>query len=191
MLDRLGADSDLDRFPYGMVLWPSAVALSEWLLDNRGLVRGLKLLELGVGAGLPGIVAAYAGAVVCQTDYTPDSLALAARNAVLNGIHGIERRLLDWRSPGRLEAFDCVIGSDILYERELHASLFSLLRLAVSRNGFAVLADPLRPHGFDFTGRAEDSGWNVTLDCRNVEWEGRITEVAVYVLSNQKVMAPW
>src|SRR5205085_6890233 len=73
LLDAVTDDVSLERFPYGMLLWPSAVALSEWLVESRREFMGRRILELGAGAGLPGIVARWLGADVCQTDYLPET----------------------------------------------------------------------------------------------------------------------
>ena len=39
-------------------MWPSAVVLSQWLLTNPSVVRGKRVLEIGAGCGLTGLVAA-------------------------------------------------------------------------------------------------------------------------------------
>src|SRR5262245_21110062 len=54
------------RRPYGIVLWPSAIALAHEVASRA--LDGARVLELGAGTGLPGIVAASAGARVVQTD---------------------------------------------------------------------------------------------------------------------------
>src|SRR5437868_1038756 len=42
--------------PYGIVLWPAAIALAHELASRD--LAGKRILELGAGTGLPGIVAA-------------------------------------------------------------------------------------------------------------------------------------
>mmetsp|Transcript_20171 Transcript_20171/g.29667 ORF Transcript_20171/g.29667 Transcript_20171/m.29667 type:complete len:505 (+) Transcript_20171:71-1585(+) len=42
----------------GFVMWPSAVVLASWLLDNQDVLRGKSILEIGAGCGLTGLVAA-------------------------------------------------------------------------------------------------------------------------------------
>ena len=41
-----------------MVLWPAAIALAHEVAERADTLRGARVLELGAGTGLPGIVAA-------------------------------------------------------------------------------------------------------------------------------------
>jgi len=50
--DRQSAQEDV-----GFVMWPSAVALSSWLLANKSILYNKQILELGAGCGLTGLVA--------------------------------------------------------------------------------------------------------------------------------------
>src|SRR5919108_5440352 len=63
-----------ERLPYWADLWPSAMALARHLWQATAL-RGLRVLELGCGLGLAGIVASRKGGVVTFTDYEADALA--------------------------------------------------------------------------------------------------------------------
>jgi len=47
---------------YGLFVWPSAILLAEFLSRHRSLFHGKRIMELGAGVGLPGIVAAKLGA---------------------------------------------------------------------------------------------------------------------------------
>ena len=46
-----------DRMPYGVALWPAAIALAHEVATRADEFRGKSVLELGAGTGLPGIVA--------------------------------------------------------------------------------------------------------------------------------------
>src|SRR5215204_5701127 len=70
--------------PYWAELWPSALALAR-VLARRPLT-GRRVIELGCGLGLPAIAAALAGGRVLATDWSPDSVAMTARNAERNGV---------------------------------------------------------------------------------------------------------
>jgi predicted nicotinamide N-methyase len=129
-----------DEFlPYWAELWPSALALAD-VVAHRD-VRGLDVLELGCGLGLPSLVAARGGARVVATDWADDALELLRTNAARNGID-LETRKLDWREPGALGAFDLVLAADVLYERRYVDVLAGLLP---DLGGEVLLADPGRP----------------------------------------------
>jgi predicted nicotinamide N-methyase len=129
-----------DEFlPYWAELWPSALALADVVAARD--VRGLDVLELGCGLGLPSLVAARGGARVLATDWADDALRLLRANAARNGV-ALETRRLDWREPGALGTFDLVLAADVLYERRYVDVLVELLpRLG----GEVLLADPGRP----------------------------------------------
>jgi methyltransferase-like protein 23 len=85
-----------DRLPYGVALWPSAIVLAREVAARADELRGKRVLELGAGTGLPGIVAAAMGASVVQTDLQEMTLSVCMRNAERNGVTGIEYRQADW-----------------------------------------------------------------------------------------------
>jgi predicted nicotinamide N-methyase len=150
--------------PYWSVLWRSGVALAREL-DGVAL-RGLRIVELGCGLGVPSIAAARAGADVLATDACAEALTLVARNAHLNGVR-IETATVDWAEPDELvrrAPFDLVLAADVLYERAGVAPLLSLLpRLAPQ----AWLADPGRRAAAAFLEQAE-SRWSVETRARDV-----------------------
>jgi hypothetical protein len=92
-----------DRLPYGVALWPSAIALAHEVAERPPGFRGRSVLALGAGTGLPGIVAATLGGRVVQTDR--DALALCQRNGARNGAGAVAYRLdgLGRRRPVRLD----------------------------------------------------------------------------------------
>ena len=63
---------------FGLYLWPSALLLAKVVWANRVQMRGASVLELGAGVGLPGMVAAAAGADVVLSDRS--SLQTVLRN---------------------------------------------------------------------------------------------------------------
>ncbi len=47
--------------PYGVALWPAAIVLAHEVASRADQLRGKRILELGAGTGLPGIVGASLG----------------------------------------------------------------------------------------------------------------------------------
>jgi predicted nicotinamide N-methyase len=104
-------------------------------------VAGLRVVEVGCGLAVPSIVAALGGARVLATDWSPEALVFAARNAELNGVV-LDTARLAWGDPELPGRFDLVLAADVLYERRNVAQLLDLLpRLGDD----VVLADPGRP----------------------------------------------
>lgn len=131
--------------PYWAELWPSALALAD-AVAGRAL-RGARVVELGCGLGVPSIAAALAGGRVLATDWAPDAVAIAARNAERNGA-AVDTLVVDWTRPGELLArgpFDLVVGSDLLYEARNVDPLLALVeRLLDGGASEAWIADPGR-----------------------------------------------
>ncbi|HEX4684931.1 MAG TPA: methyltransferase domain-containing protein [Gemmatimonadaceae bacterium] len=132
-----------ERLPYWAELWPSSRVLAQSVLDMDG--DGRPLLELGCGAGLVATCAALAGFRVVASDYYEDAPRFARVNAWRNGGRAIKGLLLDWRAlPARLPRFDCVVASDVLYERPYGALVAQVIGRTLTRAGVAWVADPGR-----------------------------------------------
>ena len=186
LLAEVETESDLDAFPYGLLLWPAAVALAECLVDHPQLVQGRRVLELGCGPGLPGLTAQWLSGSVTLTDYQEPPLVLARENAALNSVSGISVLRGDWRAFPDFELFDVVIGSDILYERTLHSALHFLLLRVLAPGGTLLLADPLRPQAAEFMDELEHAGWEVTLAAKTIAWREQQTEIALFTARRNK-----
>lgn len=148
--------------PYGIVLWPAALALAHDLASRD--VAGKRILELGAGVGLPGIVAAARGAHVVQTDRLKLALHVCERNASRNQVTSIERRAVDWTMWNVREHFDLVIGADILYTDFFHPFLRHIFQTNLAPGGTVVLADPFREDSMPIFEWLESDGWSVAID---------------------------
>jgi predicted nicotinamide N-methyase len=154
--------------PYGLLLWDSAIALAEFIASCPELVTDKRVLELGAGVGLPGLVAQSVGAHVAQTDYFVEALNVAALNAAGNGVTGIKRFWADWRNWQSTDVYDVVLGADILYDPEVHAELAGVIKSTLAPKGTLILADPGRPQALEFLSRLGDEGHRFELQTRRV-----------------------
>lgn len=156
MIDEDAFDED-EFLPYWAELWPSGVALAQVVAARD--VRGLRVLELGCGLGLPSLAAALGGADVLATDWAEDAVALLRENAARNGV-ALRVERVRWDEPAPLIAeapWDLVLGADLLYESRNADQLTALLpRLGAEM----LLAEPGRPYARSFLERmrAEEIG---------------------------------
>lgn len=163
----LEAAGDWEPFPYGVLLWESALVLGD-VLAEAGFVRGADVLELGAGTGLAGIVASGQGARVVQTDHSFEALALCRRNGLANGMTGLAQRLGDWGAWSDGAAYDVAIGADVLYEPAHYGDLLSVLEMSVLPGGTAILTDPGRSYAGRFIDDLRAAAWTVRVDRRTV-----------------------
>lgn len=151
--------------PYGIVLWPAAIALAHELAARpSGDLRGKRVLELGAGTGLPGIVAASLGAEVVQTDRQDLVLHVCRRNAQRNGVTGILHRKADWTAWDDGDRYDLILGSDILYTELLHPFLRKIFDENLARGGSVIISDPFRETSVRMLEGMETDGWRVRMD---------------------------
>lgn len=184
----------LEDPPYGFLLWESAVGLARRLAEQPQWVRNKRVLELGAGVGLPGLVAASLGADVAQTDHQSDILALTALNAGQNNITVTERFLADWRRWTHTKRYQLILGADILYDRALHFYLEEIFHRNLAPGGRLLLADPGRTQALEFMVKLEEHGWQVDLQTLSVkavgEAQNRMVEVVIYQCTRVQRSAP-
>ena len=151
LIDEAAFDAD-EFLPYWAELWPSGVALARVVASLE--VRGLRVLELGAGLGLPSLAAALGGADVLATDWAEDAVALLRENAGRNGV-ALRVERARWDEPALLldgAPWDLVLGADLLYEARNADQLRDLLP---QLGADVLLADPGRPFARPFLAHFE------------------------------------
>lgn len=139
-----------ERMPYWCELWPSAIALSEFLTQNKKLVENKTVIEIGCGLGLTGMVASILGASVTMTDYLDEPLEFAKKNASLNQINNIQFKKMDWRKPDSSLAADVLLASDVAYEKRSFNHLIIAFEKLVKAGGMILLSEPNRKFAASF-----------------------------------------
>jgi len=128
----------------GFRTWEASFLLSEWILAQRDM-NGKRILELGAGTGLVGIIAAKLGAKVTMTDGSEAVIERLRDNAARNGL-SIETKALWWGEDDQLlsREWDLIIGADITYDEEVCGSLAQTYAAVVNRGATGMLAATVR-----------------------------------------------
>ncbi|HEU5245278.1 MAG TPA: methyltransferase domain-containing protein [Gaiellaceae bacterium] len=149
LIDEAAFDEE-EFLPYWAELWPSGLALARHVAARE--LRGLRVLELGCGLGLPALAAALRGADVLATDWAEDAIELLQRNAERNGVF-LRVARIRWSEPEpllRAAPWDLVLGADLLYEARNAEQLTGLLP---QLGGEVLIAEPGRPYAKEFLER--------------------------------------
>lgn len=177
---------------HGAQIWPAAIVLSHHLLSRpRKWARGLSVVELGAGCGLPGLVLARCGARSVTLTDLPWQLPLTKYNIEMNVSNctrcklraaplrwGIETDVADIiREHG---APDLLIASDVVYRpQDFDALLTSILALGAREN---LLAMHLREDVVQaFERRLESLSWSTSI-CL---WEDEMLLIRVWPPAEQ------
>ena len=180
--------ADADRvLPYGVALWPAAVALAHEVATRGEEFAGRAVLELGAGTGLPGIVAASLRATVVQTDRHELALHLCKLNGERNAAAGVEYRLADWADWRDERGYDWVLGADVLYADALHDHLRRIFEHNLAPRGRVLLADPYRATSLPLLEAMEAGGWRVTHSRWVIGDGAEARPIAVFELSRPGV----
>jgi predicted nicotinamide N-methyase len=172
-----------EQMPYGVALWPAAIALAHDIALRAEAISGMRVLELGSGTGLPGIVAASLGGRVVQTDRNRLALHVCGLNAERNGINTIAYQQVDWADWADDARYDWILGADILYSAEMHTHLRRIFEANLAANGRILLADPFRASSLPLLEAMETDGWTVSLNKWRVGEEADPRAIAVYELA--------
>jgi predicted nicotinamide N-methyase len=167
-------------FPYWSKVWPSAIALSEFILQNPHYIQNKKLVEMGAGLGLPSIVAGrYAADVLC-TDYVAEAVAIAQQSAAHNGLTNFETAIIDWRNlPNDFEA-DLLLLSDVNYEPSAFDELLQLVNDFLQKGTTIILSTPQRLMAKDFVQPLLE--FSRAVENRAIESEGKEVLITILVL---------
>jgi len=158
----------------GFVMWPSAVALSSWVVTNPKVVIGKRVLEIGAGCGLTGLAAAAIAAdvdhretQVILTDFNDTVLQNIDRNIHLNGLTETASTLkLDFRfqtgsnyrggwidgSGSVQDAVDVVLAADVICKPEDAVAAANTIYDALVPGGIAIVISADAKHRFGVDG---------------------------------------
>ncbi|XP_076360774.1 histidine protein methyltransferase 1 homolog isoform X2 [Tachypleus tridentatus] len=165
----LNSHSDLVSGVYegGLKVWECALDLVEFLSTENILENGMKILELGCGAGLPGIFAFLKGATVHFQDFNYEVLDLLTIPNVLLNSRPIENvastrcRFFagDWTAVGKYltevldlknDRYDIILTSETIYNIDNQPKLLHLMKSTLKSTGTIYLAS--KTHYFGLGG---------------------------------------
>jgi predicted nicotinamide N-methyase len=138
------------------LLWPSGAWLAA-RLARRAISPDERILEIGCGLGLASLVGHRRGADVTASDCHPLAEQFLLENLRLNGLPPMAYRHGRWgpdsagqqgpsiAMPLLVEGrYDLIIGSDLLYERDVQGTLAAFIGAHASPTAEVWIIDPNR-----------------------------------------------
>jgi len=142
---------------FGLV-WPSARILAG--IVQALPIAGKRVLEIGCGLGLASLVMQRRGADITAGDLHPMAAGFMAENLRLNRLDALDFRTGGWADiDPDLGRFDLIVGSDVLYERDLPGLLAGFLDRHSNPTVEIVIVDPDRGNRPAFNRRMAELGY--------------------------------
>ncbi|XP_054743448.1 histone-arginine methyltransferase METTL23 [Anastrepha obliqua] len=163
---------------YSFYTWPCAPVLAWFLWERRRNLVGKRVLELGAGTALPGILAAKCGARVILSDncILPKSLAHIRKSCLTNNLvpgKDIEVIGLSWglllNSVFNIGPLDLIIGADCFYDPSVFEDILVSISFLLERNTGAKFLCTYQERSADWSIEALLKKWKlhavpITLD---------------------------
>ena len=156
-------------------IWPSEVALAEYLIHQffPTKLTGAKVLEIGCGTGVAGVVAAQLGAFTMFSDMVPVTLEAVKETCHKNQLRNVDTCTLDWSEKIQSkERYDYVIGSEVFYDEAILADISHVLEQVLAPGGKGIFCDPNRL-GLDTIELAFREKFNLSVEQIPINWPPR------------------
>lgn len=153
-------------------VWPSEVALAEYLIHQFFPTKliGTKVLEIGCGTGVAGVVAAKLGAFTMFSDMVPVTLEAVKETCHKNQLSNVDMCTLDWSEKIETkERYDYVIGSEVFYDEAILADISRVLEQMLAPGGKGLFCDPNRL-GLDTIELAFQEKFNLSVKQIPLTW---------------------
>jgi len=158
--DALLRDPNAPEPPYWAHLWTGSRHLAR-LLATRLTCAGRRVVDIGCGLGLVGVVAARRGARVLAVDTAYAALAFTRANAARNAC-ALQVVQADVAHPGLRGPFDLCLAADVTYDPRLQLALGAFLAAHLSPAGEAWGVESVRTMDPGFRRACEAWGLRVS-----------------------------
>ena len=154
-LELKNADSPFTNEAYddttGLAIWVASLILSRWIakLSINDKFKGLNVLELGAGCGVPGIACSvYGNPRLCSitdlNEETVDNLKYNIEQNKYKENTKVEGFVMDWskKETWPTEKVDVLIGADLVYSKDIVPLITNVINEVVIDGGVFLYVAP-------------------------------------------------
>lgn len=167
-------------FPFWAKVWPAAIALSNYLIENPNWIQNKHVLEMGAGIGLPSFTIAGKTKSVIVSDHSTEAVALLQKNIEFIGAANVTAACIDWNAfPNNINA-DVILLSDINYAPDQFDSLLQLMNKFLLKGSTIIISTPQRIMGNPFINALQPYIKESRVDTITSEQESN--DICIFVL---------
>lgn len=170
-----------EPFPYWAKLWPSSIAMYQFLQANTSWVKQKKVLEIGAGLGLPSLAIASIVKSIEVTDYAPEAVELLEKNIQHLQLSNIKAKQLDWNQFSGTIDTAVLLLSDVNYNPDEFDGLMCLIKKCIDSGTVVLLATPHRIMASPFVNALQQLVRQSHIELVNEN--GKSVEISILVLS--------
>ena len=169
--------------PYWTYLWESSIGLARHVETIGTRLKDARILEIGCGFGLAGIVACQMGGRVVFTDAEQEAVRFAQHNADQNSVEeNADFVQMDWNTPCFNCKFPYILAADVIYEEHHWTPILSLLQNHLSPDGIALFSEPNRGNAIGFFKHIMDNGFTYQKSTLPVTLDRQTSQVSIYTV---------
>lgn len=176
----LKEDSSKD-FPFWAKLWPSSIALIQFLQTKSDLIKGKTVLEIGAGIGLPSFFIAGKAKSIQVTDYALDAVELMYKNIAHLNLDNVQAFRLDWNKVPKGIKPEVLILSDVNYNPNEFDPLIALIKELVASGTLVILSTPQRIMASPFVNALQQLIQQTHMEI--VTENEKLIEISILILS--------
>nr|AFK11541.1 methyltransferase-like protein 21B-like protein [Callorhinchus milii] len=174
--------SDLE---FSSTIWEAGLVLCQYFEKEKMDFTGKKVIELGSGTGIVGILAALLGGNITLTDrprVLPQIQNNMNNNIPASIIHRSKVSVLCWgiNHSDFPSDYDYIIGSDIVYSLSSYSFLIETLKSLSNPNTVILISSKMRSTTREFHNRMVTVDFNSEVVCSNTN-----AEVNLYKLTRK------
>jgi predicted nicotinamide N-methyase len=179
--EKLRQVNPAELFPYWAKLWPSSIAMVQFIQANTGLIKDKAVLEIGAGLGLPSFAIAGIVKSIEVTDYAAEAVELLEKNIQHLQLSNIRAKQLDWNQfSGTIDAAVLLL-SDVNYNPDEFDGLMQLINQCIDSGSTVLLATPQRIMASPFVNALHQLVRQRHIELVNEN--GKSIEISILVLS--------
>ncbi len=171
--------ANASEFPFWVKIWEASLVMAN-LMAAMPVKEGRRILELGSGLAVAGLVGAAFGHDVTITDYEDEIMDFVRVSAAVNGcVDTAHTATLDWLKPSDIGQFDVIIGSEVLFHERFFQPLIDCFERYLKPGGVIYMAHDRRRKSLAPFLRMCEEKYTIAAQSQPIRSKGETLEIVL------------